>query len=101
MLRPPGIMSEESVLNDAANAGTQFLLYTGNFCGYCTAAKRLLDGKGLTYTELNFDTGDAQRSEVVAATGHRTVPVVLDIRKKQPMFIGGFTELQSYLSKGN
>ena len=101
MLRPATIMSEESVLSDAANAGTQFLLYTGNFCGYCTAAKRLLDGKSLTYTELNFDAGEAKRGEVVAATGHRTVPVVLDLRKGQPMFIGGFTELQFYLSKGN
>lgn len=91
-------MSESVVLNDAAKAGTDFLLYTGNFCGYCTAAKRLLEGKGLAFTELNFDKGDADRHEIVEATGHRTVPVILDLRQEQPVFIGGFTELQSYLS---
>lgn len=91
-------MSESVVLNDATKAGTDFLLYTGNFCGYCTAAKRLLEGKGLAFTELNFDKGDADRHEIVEATGHRTVPVILDLRQEQPVFIGGFTELQSYLS---
>ena len=45
-------MSESVVLNDAAKADTDFLLYTGNFCGYCTAAKRLLERKGLAFTEL-------------------------------------------------
>ena len=33
-------MSEAKVLQDAEQAGTDFLIYTGNFCGYCTAAKR-------------------------------------------------------------
>jgi glutaredoxin len=47
---------------------------------------------------LNFDKGDADRHEIVEATGHRTVPVILDLRQEQPVFIGGFTELQSYLS---
>ena len=91
-------MSESVVLNDATNTNTDFLLYTGNFCGYCTAAKRLLERKGLAFTELNFDAGDADRHEIVEATGHRTVPVILDLRQEQPVFIGGFTELQSYLS---
>ena len=91
-------MSEERVLADAAKAGTDFLVYTGNFCGYCTAAKRLLNGKSLSFTELNFDSGEADRHAVVAATGHRTVPVILDLRQGQPIYIGGFTELQAYLS---
>jgi glutaredoxin 3 len=91
-------MSEATILNDAANAGTEFLVYTGNFCGYCTAAKRLLERKNLSFTELNFDAGQAERSDIVAATGHRTVPVILDLRQEQPMFIGGFDQLQAYLA---
>ena len=91
-------MSEATILNDAANAGTEFLVYTGNFCGYCTAAKRLLERKSLSFTELNFDAGQAERSDIVAATGHRTVPVILDLRQEQPMFIGGFDQLQAYLA---
>ena len=86
------------MLRDAEQSGTDFLMYTGNFCGYCTAAKRLLDRKGFTFKELNFDAGDAKRKEIVEATGHRTVPVILDLRKGQPIFIGGYTELNAYLS---
>jgi|TARA_B100000767_G_scaffold257430_1_gene265289 glutaredoxin 3 len=91
-------MSEVAIMNDARKAGTDFLMYTGNFCGYCTAAKRLFNQKQISFTELNFDAGEAKRREIVAATGHRTVPVILDLRQDQPIFIGGFDELQVYLS---
>ena len=37
--------------------------------------------------------------EVVEETGHRTVPVVIDLRGEQPMFIGGFDETNRYLRK--
>ena len=91
-------MSEAAIMDDARKAGTDFLMYTGNFCSYCTAAERLFNQEQITFTELNFDAGDAKRREIVAATGHRTVPVILDLRQDQPIFIGGFDELQVYLS---
>tara|TARA_B110000444_G_scaffold261487_1_gene314086 strand:+ start:1150 stop:1425 length:276 start_codon:yes stop_codon:yes gene_type:complete len=91
-------MSEGVVLQHAAEAGTDFLMYTGNFCGYCEAAKRLFTNKNLTYTEYNFDQHSGLRKELVAATGHRTVPVIFDIRGENVMFIGGFDETSSYLN---
>ena len=42
------IMSEEVILEHAKDAGTDFLMYTGNFCGYCNAAKQLFAIKNLT-----------------------------------------------------
>ena len=90
-------MSEEIVLQHAKDAGTDFLMYTGNFCGYCEAAKRLFNIKNLTYTEYNFEHHSGLRQEVVAATGHRTVPVIFDIRGENVMFIGGFDETNRYL----
>ena len=33
---------------------TEFLLFTKDVCGYCVAAKNLLNSKGLTYTEVNL-----------------------------------------------
>ena len=48
-------MGEEILFEHANSNSTEFLIYTGNFCGYCTAATRLLDRKGLSYTEYNFD----------------------------------------------
>lgn len=90
-------MSEAVVLEHAADAGTDFLIYTGNFCGYCTAAKRLLSGKSLSFKEYNFDQHSGLRQAVVAATGHRTVPVIFDLRDDNVTFIGGFDETNAYL----
>jgi glutaredoxin 3 len=81
----------------AATAETDFLLYTTTFCPYCVAAKRLLKDRGLTYQEINFDEDHSTRMAVVDATGHRTVPIVIDIRGEAPVFVGGFNETQSYL----
>ena len=92
-------MSEAVVLEHAAACGTDFLIYTGNFCGYCRALKNLLNRNDLTFTEYNFDGHNGLRSAVVQATGHRTVPVVFDLRGEQPMFIGGFDETNRYLRK--
>ena len=92
-------MSKVVVLEHAAACGTDFLVYTGNFCGYCRALKNLLNRKDLTFTEYNFDEHGGLRRAVVQATGHRTVPVVFDLRGEQPMFIGGFDETNRYLRK--
>lgn len=91
-------VSEAMILEQASLASTDFLIYTGNFCGYCRALKNLLDNKGLSYTEHNFDQAPPEmRIAVVQATGHRTVPVVFDLRDEQPLFIGGFDETKRYL----
>ena len=90
-------VSEEVVLEHAKSAETDFLMYTSNFCGYCTAAKRLFNRKNLSVKEFNFDEHPELRQAVVAATGHRTVPVIFDLRDGQVMFIGGFDETNAYL----
>ena len=91
------IMSEEVILEHAKEAGTDFLMYTRNFCGYCNAAKQLFAIKNLTCKEFNFDEHEGLRQAVVAATGHRTVPVIFDLREGNVMFIGGFDETNAYL----
>ena len=90
-------MSEEFIVNQAQQLDTEFLIYTGNFCGFCTAAKRFLDSKEISFTEYNFDVVPNLRQQIVEATGHRTVPVIFDIKGEQPVFIGGYDQLQPYL----
>ncbi|MGB1587190.1 MAG: glutaredoxin family protein [Poseidonia sp.] len=91
-------MSEAMILEHASMAETDFLVYTGHFCGYCRALKNLLNTKELSFTEYNFDEqAPEMRNLVVRATGHRTVPVVFDLRGEQPLFIGGFDETKRYL----
>ena len=91
-------MSDEIILKHAAESETDFLIYTGNFCGYCNAAKRLLESKKLSFTEYNFDQNSGLRQEIVAATGHRTVPVIFDLRGDNVTYVGGFDETNSYLN---
>tara|TARA_B110000305_G_scaffold76341_1_gene85732 strand:- start:1768 stop:2052 length:285 start_codon:yes stop_codon:yes gene_type:complete len=90
-------MSEQFLLEQAKQVDTEFIIYTGNFCGYCTAAKRLLDRKELSFTEFNFDEVSDLRQKIVAATGHRTVPVIFDVNGEQPVYVGGYDQLQPYL----
>ena len=85
------------VVADAKSSDTDFIVYSTTFCPYCVAVKRLLDGKGLSYHEINFDHDPDVRSDVVMETGHRTVPVVIDNRGQNPMYIGGFEETQRFL----
>lgn len=52
-------------------------IYTSSLCGYCFAAKRLLDGKGVSYREYSVD-GDADLRAAMTkrADGQRTVPQI-------------------------
>jgi glutaredoxin len=74
-----------------------FLVFTQTVCPYCTLAFRTLDSKGLTYMEVNLDNFVGLRKDVAMETGHRTVPVVFDMRGDTPIFVGGSDRLMKYL----
>jgi glutaredoxin 3 len=44
---------------------TRVLLYTTPFCGYCRAAKRLLEGKAVAYEEIDVWGAADLRAEMV------------------------------------
>lgn len=64
-------------------------IYTTPVCPYCVRAKRLLDTKGVKYTEIDVDDRDELRSWLVSASGQRTVPQIFI----NGTSIGGFVEL--------
>lgn len=52
-------------------------IYTSPYCGYCHAAKRLLDEKGVSYAEIDVAVEPQRRAEMVdRARGGRTVPQI-------------------------
>ncbi len=56
-------------------------IYIRQGCGYCVAAKRLLDSKGVRYTEYDATFSPALRAEMLGkAHGRTTFPQI---------FIGG------------
>jgi glutaredoxin 3 len=50
-------------------------MYATGWCPYCARARTLLTQKGATWTELDTDDA-AQRAEMIARTGRRTVPQI-------------------------
>jgi len=52
-------------------------IYTTRFCPYCHAAKRLLSGKGVVFTEIDVSGDSKGRNEMTArANGRMTVPQI-------------------------
>lgn len=64
-------------------------IYTTNICPYCMMAKRLLDKKGVSYTEINVDAKPGLREEMMLKTNRRTVPQIYI----GDFHVGGFDEL--------
>lgn len=67
----------------------EILIYTSNFCPYCIMAKRLLDKKGVSYTEINVEAQTGLREEMMRKTNRRTVPQIYI----GDLHVGGFDEL--------
>lgn len=44
-------------------------IYTQEFCGFCARAKRLLDGKGVAYREIEAPHGSPARAEARDRSG--------------------------------
>ncbi|EIC28133.1 MULTISPECIES: glutaredoxin 3 [Methylomicrobium] len=65
------------------------IIYTTKICPYCIMAKRLLDRKGISYTEINVDAEPGLREEMMIKSKRRTVPQIF-IGDRH---IGGFDEL--------
>ena len=87
----------ERVMSLLNRADSDFFIVSTNVCPYCFKAKRYLDGRKLSWTEVNVQNDQQLRMEFVAMTGHRTVPVVFDLRGDDPVFVGGSDDLEAYL----
>ena len=64
-------------------------IYTQDWCPYCVRAKALLDGKGVTYTEIDAPGGSAARADSERRSGRSSVPQIFVGGKS----IGGSDEL--------
>lgn len=72
------------------------VIYSGNRCAYCNAAKRLLDSKKVDYTEINVDEDPARREEMMQRTQRQTVPQIF-INEQH---VGGFDDLSELNQAG-
>jgi glutaredoxin 3 len=79
-----------------SGAKAKVIVYSQPFCGYCDAAKRLLDRKGVEYTEIDVMLDPEQRVEMIERTGRQTVPQIFFGERH----IGGFDELNALDKSG-
>ncbi|HEU6441691.1 MAG TPA: glutaredoxin 3 [Microvirga sp.] len=73
-------------------------IYTKGWCPYCTAAKRLLDEKGVAFTEIDIEKTPEARAEMIQkANGRTTVPQIF-IGERH---VGGCDDLYALDDRGH
>ena len=73
-------------------------VYSGPMCGYCDAAKRLLERNNLEFTEIDVSLKDGLREEMIKkANGRRTIPQIFF----DNYHVGGYQELRELEKAGN
>ena len=73
------------------------VIYTGPFCNYCDAAKRLLTRNNAPFKEINIATIDGAMDEmIIKANGKRTIPQIFF----DDYHVGGYVELRELEKTG-
>ena len=72
-------------------------VYMGPMCGYCDAAKRLLNKKNIPYKEINVALEEDKMEEMIKkSNGKRTIPQIFI----ENYHVGGYDELRALEIKG-
>jgi len=71
-------------------------MYTQMMCGYCSAARALLERKGVVFEEIDVTMNAQLRREMMNRSGRRTVPQIF-IGERH---IGGFDDISALDAAG-
>ncbi|GAB3359856.1 mycoredoxin Mrx1 [Modestobacter lapidis] len=53
-------------------------MYTTSWCGYCVRLKKMMQGEGIEFAEINIETDEGAADLVMQANGgNRTVPTLV------------------------
>lgn len=74
----------------------EIVIYTRKFCGFCTAAKNLLNRKKAVYTEYDATFDPRLRDEMMAKAKRSTFPQIFI----NDQHIGGSDELHALENAG-
>jgi glutaredoxin 3 len=75
----------------------KIIMYTGPMCGFCDAAKRLLQRNNLSFNEIDISSKEGLMEEMIKkAKGKRTIPQIFF----NEYHVGGYQELRT-LEKEN
>ncbi|HLL20555.1 MAG TPA: glutaredoxin 3 [Kofleriaceae bacterium] len=71
-------------------------MYTRQWCGYCTAAQRFLDERGIKYEHIDCTGDQATRKWLQEVTGRSTVPQIFIDGQS----IGGYDDMRALDRRG-
>jgi glutaredoxin 3 len=71
-------------------------IYTRRFCGYCSAAKSLLEDMGVSYDEIDATGSPEKRNEMIQRSGRFTYPQIF-IGSRH---VGGCDDLYELKARG-
>ena len=74
----------------------KIVIYSGRFCGYCTAAERLLQSKNAQYELIKVDEDQDKFDHMIKITGRRTIPQIFI----DEFHVGGFDDLTALNQSG-
>ena len=83
-------------MSDSTGARPKIIIYSGRFCGYCTAAERLFQSKKAEYELIKVDEDPAQFEHMMEITGRRTIPQIFI----DDFHVGGFDDLSALNQSG-
>ena len=66
------------------------MVYTTNYCPFCTRAKALLRSKNVDFEEIDVTLDEGLQEEVKRLSGRRTVPQIFIDGKA----VGGFDDIK-------
>ena len=73
------------------------IMYTGPFCSFCEAAKRLFKRNNLNFEEIDISMEESLRDEMIKkSNGKKTIPQIFF----NEYHVGGFVELRDLEKKG-
>jgi glutaredoxin 3 len=76
----------------------KIIVYTSDNCAFCIQAKKLLQSKDLDFDELNIQSDENLRSEMLEkSNGMRTVPQIFI----NDVHVGGYSELSALAASGD
>lgn len=87
-------MTDSDTVNSETGSG--IVMYESDWCGFCRAARRLIESKGWTYESRNVDGNAALRAQMQERSGRTSVPQIYFGDRH----IGGFDDMAALESAG-
>jgi glutaredoxin 3 len=78
------------------NASANVVMYATSWCPYCARARRLFEGKGVAFTEIDVDTVQGARAEMQRRSGRTSVPQIFIGGKH----VGGYDDARALDDRG-